>query len=224
IEIDSEGRALTLSMGWSTVWGLAWSPQGTLWVSGQRLGSSPSTYEITRDGTPRVIQRVTGFPSLSDASATGATLTIQATPQMKMEWHAPGEDPRDLSCLDWTLGRDISPDGKWILFDETGLSGGGAASVYMRATDGSPAVRLGDGTANEFSPDGRWVLASREGTLLLLPVGAGREQTLPALGLRVQHATWHPDGKRLCLAATETGHGLRLYVYDLGSKTARPIS
>ncbi|HXF58757.1 MAG TPA: hypothetical protein VN539_02935, partial [Candidatus Saccharimonadales bacterium] len=99
-----------------------------------------------------------------------------------------------------------------------------AASVYMRATDGSPAVRLGDGTAHEFSPDGRWVLTGREGTLVLLPVGAGREQALPSAGLRVQHATWHPDGNRLYLAATESGQGLRLYAYDLGSKSARPIS
>jgi Tol biopolymer transport system component len=94
----------------------------------------------------------------------------------------------------------------------------------MRATDGSPAVRLGDGTANEFSPDGRWVLAARAGTGVLLPIGAGREEILPSAGLRVHDATWLPDGKGLCLAAAEEGKGMRLHLYDLGSKTARPIS
>jgi WD40 repeat protein len=151
-------------------------------------------------------------------------LFVQATPQMKMEWHGPGEDPRDLSCLDWTLCRDISPDGKWVLFDETGLSGGGISSAYMRATDGSPAVRLGDALANEFSPDGRWVLAAQDGTLVLLPVGAGREQVLPTPGLRVHDATWLPDGRSLCLAATESGKAIRLYLYDLEGKSLLPIS
>src|SRR5205823_11510068 len=108
-----------------------------------------------QDGTLHVLQRHPGFANLADVSASGVTLFVQGTPQMKMEWHGPGEDPRDISCLDWSLCRDISPDGKWVLFDETGLSSGGAPSTYMRGTDGSPAVRLGDGTANEFSPDGR---------------------------------------------------------------------
>src|SRR5678815_546416 len=153
------------STDWSTLWGLAWSHRGTVWLSGQRAGSAPSIYEITREGTLRVVQRMTGFPFLADVSASGAMLFIHGSPQMKMEWHAPGEDPRDLTCLDWTLGRDISPDGNWILFDETGLSSGGVASAYIRATDGSPAVRLGDGAAIKFSPDGRWVLAGRSGCL-----------------------------------------------------------
>jgi len=224
VEIDAEGRARTLSTSWSTAWGMAWSPRGTIWISGQRLGSSPAMHENRPDGTLRVLQRQTGFPYLTDVSASGAMLFIQATPQMKMEWHGPGEDPRDLSCLDWSLGRDISPDGKWVLFDETGLSSGGAPSAYMRATDGSPAVRLGDAKAGEFSPDGRWVLANKDGTLILIPVGAGREQALPTAGLRVHDATWLPDGKGLCLSATESGKAIRLYVYDLESKSARPIS
>jgi Tol biopolymer transport system component len=224
LEIDLEGRARTVSTPWATAWGLAWSPGGTIWVSGQQLGSSPGIYEVTRDGTLRLRLRLTGGPYLQDISSSGDLLFIQQTPQMKMEWHEPGADPRDLSCLDWTLCRDISPDGKWILFDETGLVNGGQASAYMRATDGSPAVRLADGLAIEFSPDGQWVLANNGGDMVLLPIGAGREQPLPTSGLSVHDATWLPDGRALCLAAAESGRGLRLYVYDLASKSMRPIS
>jgi len=224
LEIDLEGRTRTVSTSWATAWGLAWSPEGTIWVSGQQLGSSPGIYEVTRDGILSIRLRLTGGPYLQDISSSGDLLFVQQTPQMKMEWHEPGEDPRDLSCLDWTLCRDISPDGKWILFDETGLANGGRASVYMRATDGSPAVRLGDGLAILFSPDGRWVLANNGGNLMLLPIGAGREQSLPTSGLSVHDARWLPDGTALCLAAAEPGRGLRLYIYDLASKGARPIS
>jgi predicted Ser/Thr protein kinase len=224
LEIDPEGRARTVSTSWTAAWGLAWSPTGTIWVSGQQVGKSPGIFEITRDGTLRVRQRLTGFPYLQDISASGDVLFIQAPPQMKMEWYGPGEDPRDLSWLDWTLCRDISPDGKWILFDESGMANGGRAAVYMRATDGSPAVRLADGLANEFSPDGQWVLASSDEDMMLLPIGAGQEQALPTPGLSVHDATWLPDGRALCLAAAESGRGMRLYVYDLASKSARPIS
>jgi WD40 repeat protein len=194
-------------------------------VSGQQSGTSPSIYEITRDGALRVRLRLTGFPYLQDISASGDVLFVQATPQMKMEWYEPGADPRDLSWLDWTLCRDISPDGKWILFDESGVANDGRALSFMRGTDGSPAVRLGDGLSNEFSPDGQWVLASsNDGTMMLLPIGAGQEQVLPIPGMSVHDATWLPDGKALCMAASESGRGLRLYVYDLATKSARPIS
>ncbi|HMI32008.1 MAG TPA: protein kinase, partial [Candidatus Limnocylindrales bacterium] len=106
LEIDPEGRTRTVSTSWTTAWGLAWSPTGTIWVSGQQFGTSAGIFEITRDGTLRVRQRLTGYPYLQDISASGDVLFIQVTPQMKMEWYAPGEDPRDLSWLDWTLCRD----------------------------------------------------------------------------------------------------------------------
>jgi len=56
----------------------------------------------------------------------------------------PGSDrDRDLSLLDWSLVRDLTPDGKLLLFDETGEGGGARHALYMRNTDGSPAVQLG---------------------------------------------------------------------------------
>ncbi len=226
-EIDSDGKMRSLSTSWFTVWGIAWSPRGTICVSGQQGGSSPGLYEITRDGTLRVLQRLTGFPYLQDISASGEVLFIQSTPEMKMEWHEPGEEARDLSCLDWTLCRDLSRDGKWILFDETGPGSAGVATVYMRATDGSPAVRLGEGIAGEFSPDGRWALVQNRGehdTLTLLPTGAGRERTLPLPRMAVHQATWMPDGGALCVAGFEPGHGMRLYRYEIDSEQIRPIS
>jgi serine/threonine protein kinase len=226
LEIDLDGKVRTVSTSWFTVWGIAWSPRGTICVSGQRA-SSPGLYEIMQDGTLRVLQMLTGFPYVQDISASGELLFIQGTPQMKMEWHEPGEDARDMSWLDWTLARDISRDGKWILFDETGPGTAGVAAAYMRGTDGSPAVRLGDGIALEFSPDGRWALVQNRGehdTLTLLPTGSGRERTLPMPPLTVHQGTWMPDASALVLAGYEPGHGMRLYLYDLASERLRPIS
>jgi len=91
----------------------------------------------------------------------------------------------------------------------------------MRATDGSPAVRLGDGIALEFSPDGRWALVQNRAEhdlLTLLPTGAGRERTLPLPPLTVHQGTWMPDGQRSVPGRVEPGRGMRLYIYDLGSE------
>jgi predicted Ser/Thr protein kinase len=226
LEIDLEGRVEKRATDWSTLWGLAWSSRGTPVVSGQLLGSAPGVYEFQADGNLRIVQRLTGFTHVDDVSAAGDMLFSQVTPQMKMEWHEPGEDARDLTWLDWTLARDISRDGKWILFDETGLAKRGAAVTYMRATDGSSPIRLGEGLAQEFSPDLRWALVDRRagGGLMLLPTGAGHEKKLGLPQLSVKNATWSPDGRAIFLAAQEPGHGIRLYQYDLEAAEARVVS
>ena len=90
----------------------------------------------------------------------------------------PGETrERDLSWLDWSLLKAISPDGRTLLIDETAEGGGASGSVYLRPMDGSPAIRLGDGAANAMSPDGQWVIATfldhGHGRLSMLPTGTG---------------------------------------------------
>ena len=72
---------------------------------------------------------------------------------------------------------DLTPDATTLLFDETGEGGGAAYGVYLRATDGSAAVRLGDGRGLALSPDVRWALSSPNASpagLSLLPTGPGQ--------------------------------------------------
>ncbi len=40
----------------------------------------------------------------------------------------------DLSWLDWSLLSDVSPDGRFVVFTETGEGGGRGYSVYLRGT------------------------------------------------------------------------------------------
>ena len=57
---------------------------------------------------------------------------------------------------------------------ETGVAQRSSAAIYLRPTDGAPAVKLGQGSVSRISPDGKWVLAapgtefSRE--LVMLPL------------------------------------------------------
>jgi Tol biopolymer transport system component len=141
---------------------------------------------------------------------------------------APGEKAeRNLTWLDWSHPDDLSRDGRTVLFDEqTQPDRDGNYTTYLRATDGSPPVRLGAGTSIALSPDGKWALAAvgREFDLVLLPTGAGEPRRLESAGIRAQSARWFPDGERLLVSGSEPGHGNRLYVRDLGSGSPRAVS
>jgi dipeptidyl aminopeptidase/acylaminoacyl peptidase len=136
-------------------------------------------------------------------------------------------DARDLTWLDWTFLRGITNDGSRILFDETGMGGGELGAVYIRDTDGSPAIRLGDGNAFSLSPDGAWALATvglDRSRLELVPCGAGEPRTIPADGLSIDQATWFPDGRSICCLASEQGRARRLYKIDIATGKREPFS
>src|SRR2546425_10168757 len=66
---------------------------------------------------------------------------------------------RDLSWLDWSAPKDLSLDGKKLLFTESGEAGGENYSTDLRGTDGAPAVLPGDGVSFALSPDKGWVFS-----------------------------------------------------------------
>jgi Tol biopolymer transport system component len=227
--VSMEGRMRTLTDLFATTRGLAWNPEGsTIWFSAVDSGADRKLYVVPLDGPCRLALSLPGATEVMDVSRNGSLLLGLGDERLRMAYRdRSGNTVRDLSWLDWSLIRDISPDGKRILFDETGAGGGRDHAVYVRDVDGSNAVRLGEGTAMGFSPDGKWVLAMT-GTGLptpcLLPVGAGSVQTLSIDGLKFQWGSWFPDGKRLCLMASEPGQGLRLYELDLASGRWRRIT
>ena len=141
-----------------------------------------------------------------------------------------GDEPkeRDLSWLDWSLAIDLFPDGRVLLFDESGEGGGKGYSVYVRNTNGSPATRLGEGSAQSLSPDGKWVLAivasTADARLVAYPTGAGQPRTFDKDGLTVQDATFLPDGKRILMNANEEGRAVRIYLRDFAGGKPRAVT
>src|SRR6185436_17004151 len=89
---------------------------------------------------------------------------------------------RDLSWFDYSTVADLSADGKTLLFYEWGEAVGAAPTIFIRRTDGSVPVSLGEGRPLALSPDTRWV-AAVQGTdaarLVLLPAGTGEVRPLP---------------------------------------------
>src|SRR5262245_61862903 len=98
----------------------------------------------------------------------------------------------------------------------------------LSKTDGSPAVRLGEGANPMLSPDGEWVVAIRRirpfFRVVLLPTGVGDAKTLTGEPIRCHYADWFPDGKRILIVGIEPGHGTRNYTRDLAGGKPRPIT
>ncbi len=227
--VDMAGHARKLSEGWGSVQGLAWWPDGKeIWFTGARLGGKRSLYAVTPSGTLRLVYRQTGSLMLADVSSRKEVLILDEDLRVGIVSKAPGEAvERDLSWLDFSALRDISPDGRLILFDEASEGGGDEGSIFVRKTDGSPPVRLGSGFSTSLTPDGRSVLAGSGNdpqVLRQMPVGAGEPRVIATERFLIAWAHWFPDGKRILIAGGEEGHGARLYVRDAHGGSARPVS
>ncbi|MGA8440403.1 MAG: protein kinase [Candidatus Sulfotelmatobacter sp.] len=228
--VDQTGNRRTLTGEFVSVQGVAWRPAGSeIWFTGTTSGSSRELHAVTLAGKERLVYLGTGTLTLHDISKDGRVLFSRDDLRAGMIGLAPGETKeRDLSWHDWSVPRDISDDGKLVSFDETGEAGGETGGLYVRGTDGSPAVRLGDGRFPTLSPDGKWVLAlnaaARRG-LIELPTGAGEPRTISTGDLRVNYAFFLPDARHILeLGSVAGGHGLRLWLQGIDEGAPRPVT
>ena len=218
--VDRRGERRDLTEVWGTMRGLAWAPNGReVWFSADRGGAARGLYAVTLEGRLRQVLQLASNITLHDIARDGRVLLGHGPERAGINGLAPGENhERDFSWLDWSLVQDLSPDGRTILLDETAEGGGNDGSVYLRPTDGSPAIRLGDGSARTISPDGQWVIAGLfsqgNGKLQMLPTGVGEPHEIPTGSLFCHYPRWLPDGKTLVVSASEPGHGVRLYRLD----------
>ena len=219
VDLNGKKRSLSQSYGGGAV-GLAWSPKGDeVWVTATLIGIDRSVFAVSLSGKERLVARVPADLTLQDVMPDGRVLLARDSWRRGLIVHRE-DDPaeHDFTWLDWSFPVTLSPDGRTLLFREEGEAGGPSYAVYVRKTDGSPAVRLGDGQSLALSPDGKWALSCRgdkETDLFLLPTGAGEPRPLQGHDIIHSAATFFPDGKRVLLAGTEPNHGLRLYVQDI---------
>ena len=235
--VDMQGNKKVLTGEWYTLQGVAWSPSGDeIWFTASRSGIDRSLYAVTPSGKERLVARMPGTLMLLDIWKDGRILLNRASWRRELIGVFAGDArERDLSWLDYSYPAELSPDGKSLLFDEEGMGGGlayghgeGLAyAVYLRNTDGTPAVLLGEGSAMALSPDGRWVISQPPGTpaqLRLLPTKAGEPKPLTNDKINHAWARWMPDGKHFVFAGNEPNAGVRLYIQDVEGGKPRPIS
>ncbi|MGD1022947.1 MAG: protein kinase [Candidatus Sulfotelmatobacter sp.] len=235
--VDAAGHKKNLSDEWYTIQGLAWSANGKeVWFTASKSGVDRTLYAVTLDGKERMVLRLPGALMLFDIWKDGRVLMMRASWRRELVGMIAGETKqRDLSWLDYSYPAGLSPDGKTLLFDEEGgggslaysKSGGLSYAVYIRKTDGSPAVLLGEGGALALSPDGKSVISQTQDSpsqLRLLTTGAGEARDLTKDNVNHTWARWFPDGKRILFSGNEPGQGVRLYVQDIASNKSQAIT
>jgi eukaryotic-like serine/threonine-protein kinase len=231
--VDLAGKKTTLSTGWDTEDGLAWTPSGErIWFTAAAHGSTNrSLWSVDLQGRTHNVLAIPGGLTLQDIAPDGRILVTVDTERMAMEWTGKdSKDVRDLSWYDWSIAKDISNDGQSILFEESSEPAGRNYAVAIRKLDGSPPIRLGDGTVGSLSPDGKWALAiypSSPQHISLYPIGPGqaREIFVPELEhLENGGAHFLPDGKRIVVNGNLPGRPVRTFLLDFSGGKPQPIT
>ncbi len=235
--VDLSGNRKVLSGPWYTVQGLAWSPNGKeIWFTASKSGNDRILFAVDLKGNQRLVARTPGALMLYDIWKDGRVLLARVSWRREMIQVSPGgAKEQDISWFDYSFPADLSPDGKMLLFDEEGSGSGLAYSkssgltyaVFVRKTEGSSAVLLGEGSAVSLSPDQKWAVTQPQGSpaqLRLLPTGAGEARMLTNDAINHTWSRWLPDGKHVVFSGNEPDQGARLYVMDIESGKSKPIS
>lgn len=227
--VDRTGQKKVLSGGWASVDGLAWSPRGNeVWFTAAQVGADSALHGVDLAGQERMIVPALGRLVLHDVARDGRVLLERKTLRFEMHYGEEGAaDERDLSWMELARAQALSPDGRTLLFMQSGEVGGPDYGVYLRGTDGAVPVRLGSGRPLGFSSDGRWVLAIPVRTpdrVDLLPIGAGEIRAVREAGLTdYEWATWVPGRNALVFTARQGGVS-RVFFKELAGGAARPIT
>jgi len=224
--VDMKGNKRVLSREWGTEQGLAWSPDGKeVWFTANKSGEAQALYAVDLSARERIVVRAPVGLMLHDISSDGRVLLTRGSFSTDLRGLAPNETrERDLSWLDSVGIFDLSADGRQFIFSYFGEGSGTNYTSYLRKTDGSPAVRLGEGAATSLSADGKWAatVLHTPPQIVILPTGAGQPKTIERGGIEeYSWATWFPDGKRILFTGREPGRGMRCYVQEI-SEGAKP--
>jgi serine/threonine protein kinase/WD40 repeat protein len=227
--VDLNGKVTMLSAGWVSAEGLAWSPSGKeVWFTATKAGVSRALFAVDLSGQERLIERIPAELTILDTARDGRVLLKRELTRHHIKAHIAGDaQEQELSWFDASLPVALSSDGKTLLFAEVGEAGGATYGAYIRGTDGSAAIRLGDGEPFALSPDGKWALCATHTSppqLILLPTKAGKARMLTHDSIAHLGAAWFPDGERIIFSGSEPGHALRLYTQDLEGGKPKAIT
>jgi eukaryotic-like serine/threonine-protein kinase len=229
VVVDMNGDRKLLSGGWVSLEGLGWSPRGDeVWIAGTKDHAwANEIHGLDFSGRDRVILRLPGILRLHDISREGRVLLSTERWRYGILFRGPDDErERDLSWLDFSLVSDLSPDGRNLAFAEPGEAAGILIFAYMRKSDGSPAVRLGDCGRPAFSPDQRRILCESENGdhLEVIATGAAGSKSITPYAI-TQHGVfgWLPNGKEILFEGYDD-HSWRIYFQDLDGGKPRPVT
>jgi hypothetical protein len=236
IVVDRDGAHKVLTEEWASARGLSWSSRGDeVWFTAAKARGNRALWAVDLDRRQRLVLETPGSLTIWDTSPEGKVLLTRDDERRALVGKPPGGNSElDLSWFDDAGLASLSPDGQQVLFGDR------FGGIYLRRTDGAPAVKLDskEAYADALSPDGSLVLATTMSVdqLLLLPTGPEAEgssaarfapspRTLAIPGITsFSGSRWFPDGGHIVFSGAEPGHKLRSYVLDLSGGEPRALT
>ena len=229
--VDLHGNVQTLTREWDSEQGLAWRNGKEIWFTAAEKGNTLTLMAVTLSGKLRTVLDLPIGITLQDIATDGRVLVALNSRRLALGYGTLGsKSDVDLSWHDWNVAKDIAPDGRFVLFEDSSAAAGSGYAVALRKVDGSLPERLGEGSAGGLSPDGKWAVSisnSHPQQVTLLPVGAGQPRSVAIDGLEHIQSGWArflADGRRLIANGNEAGQAGRCYVLDLAGGKPRAIT
>jgi serine/threonine protein kinase len=230
--IDADGSNAKSFGDFASLYGLAWSPKDDeVWFTADPTVTTIARrlMAVTLSGRFRLLAAAPGDLTLHDVAPDGSAIIAIDDRERKIFFtDSNGTQERELTWLDRAVLGALSPDGKQVLFHEGGKGGGSLGTIFLRSTDGTAAVRLGDGYGLSLSPDQRWVLATTPVTpprYWLIPTGAGETVELKPAGVEnFLPVGFTADSRQIIATANQPGHQPRDYSFDPSSGKLSPLT
>jgi eukaryotic-like serine/threonine-protein kinase len=229
---DLAGHVRTLSKEWESENGVAWRPDGKeIWFTATEKGNYLNLMAVNLSGQTRSILSLPIGLILQDIASDGRVLVTLKSQRLAMAFsQLGGKEDKEISWHDWNVAKEISSDGKFVLFEDSSEAAGAGYAVAVRRLDGSLPVRLGEGSVGGLSPDGKWAIAistDKPTRITLLPIGAGQPRPVPVTGLEeIQngYTRFLADGKRIAVIGNEPGRAARCFLLDLNRAKPQAVT
>ncbi len=200
-------------------------------VHGHGKRHEPEFDGVSLSGKIRTVLDLPLGITLQDIAPDGSVLVALNSKRLAMAFSTLGsKEDVELSWHDWNVAKDISHDGKFVLFEDASEAAGRGYAVALRKLDGTLPVRLGDGSAGGLSPDGKWAISVSTGQpqqMTLLPIGPGQSRSVDISGLEHMQSGWArflADGQRIIANGNEQGHATRCYVLEIASGKPKAVT
>lgn len=210
---------------------LCWSPKGDeVWFRSFDTAEDGTVYAVDMKGHKRVALNLPARVKFYDISRNGDALLSAGSSQVGILGVGPGSTTeRDLSCLDSAAVAGVSDDGQVMVANVVGESGTAKGSIYLRKTDGSPAIRVGDGHAYQISGDGKWISGYQiqpDGArrFVMLPTGPGEAVPVDVPGVKYTVVHGFLGDDQYLVTGQKLDRKWQSFVWDKATGSVRPIS
>ncbi len=228
----ASGAARTVSSGWASIAGLAWSRRGDrLWFTASRGGANSALRVVTIGGAARAVFETLGRLRLHDTLDDERLLISRDAWRLRTRVGGGGLVETDRGLTEFSMVFDLADDGSSLLVGELGdtdeVNGG-----YLVPAAGGERLRLGPGIPLARSRDGRAVFAigfdrvaspHRMQPMVYAIDGAERRPVAIDPVVRVPWAAWI-DADQLVIGGAAADRPLRLWRLRVDGTRAEPLT